>query len=133
MAVSVQPRLLRIATRGRVGPRRWWWVRVHADVHELRDAAHRMRPEHGRLWWNACCGCCQPVHGEPANGYAGIIRYAADCFTAEVVGHELVHAAAHTYRLNVHTDLRLGTGCRAREEDFAYIFGELFNDLERQL
>lgn len=138
----VKPGTFTIATTGRIVPRRWWQVRVHPDVEHLREAAHKLRPEHGRDHWNQCFGVCHPVrfeenhHGQrkyPANGYAGLIRFATEFFTAEVVAHELVHAAAATYRMNVCRDVHLGADCGEHEEQFAYIYGELYNDLERQM
>lgn len=137
----MKPATFTIAT-DRIGPRRWWRVRIHSDVEHLRDAAHRHRPLHGRDWWNECFGCCHPTRWleqedgsrqYPVSGYAGLIRFSVDYFTAEIVAHELVHAAAATYRMNVCPDVRLGSGCGRREEEFAYIYGELYNDLERQL
>lgn len=122
----------------RVGPRRWCWVRIHPDADHLRAAGHRHRPDNGRDWWDECFGCFQPARfdhddttGEaryPANGYAGVLRLSAPDVTSEIVAHELVHAAATIYRMNVTRTVRLGDGFTGfhREEDFAYIYGELF-------
>jgi hypothetical protein len=126
----------------RVGPRRWWWVRIHDNVDQLREAAHRHRPWYGRDHWDDTCGCCHPLgwlnggKGDqhwPANGYAGVIRYSEDYLTSEIVAHELVHAALWTYRMNVTGDVRLGRQCGGREEQLAYIYGELYADLELRL
>lgn len=124
----------------RIGPRRWIQVRIHPDVNHLRAAAHRTDPRLGQAGWDECHGCFQP-HGvravgeihDPPNGYAGILRLADGWITSEIVAHELVHAALQVYRMNVKADVRLGNGCRVREEQLAYIYGELFADMETKL
>jgi hypothetical protein len=124
----------------RIGLRRWCWVRIHPTVEHLRLAAHRTRPQHGLGWWDECCGCFHPTThdtheatGEkryPRNGFAGTLRLAEGWVTSEIVAHELVHAAAQVYRMNVNSDVRFGKGCHAREEGFAYIYGELYASFE---
>jgi hypothetical protein len=122
-------------------PRRWCWVRIHDTVEELRDAAHHHRPHHGRDWWDECAGCFHPAPirtsasgevKEATNGYAGTLRLAATHVTPEIVAHELVHAALCVYRMNVKPDVRLGTGCGQREEDLAYLYGELYASFDSQ-
>lgn len=49
--------------------------------------------------------------------------------TSEIVAHELVHAAVAVYRMNVRGDVRLGEDCGEREEQLAYIYGELYGSL----
>lgn len=134
-------RTFQIAT-DRIGPRRWCWVRIHPSVEHLQDAAHRLRPESGRAHWDGCHGCFHPTpywhHDKTgairygANGFAGTLRLAEGRVTSEIVAHELVHAAAQVYRMNVTRDIRLGPGCRHREEALAYIYGELFASFEDQ-
>lgn len=122
----------------RVGPRRWCLVRVHDTVEQLRAAAHRTAPWHGQDWWDGCVGCFQPspVRMDAETGavidgaYAGILRLAEGWVSAEIVAHELVHAALTVYRMNVSADVRLGDGCRRREEQFAYIYGQLYASFE---
>jgi hypothetical protein len=126
----------------RIGPRRWCWVRIHDTVEDLRVSAHRNAPWHEREWWSECVGCFQPTAvrldkatgepKEPANGYAGTLRLAEGWVTAEIVAHELIHAALCIYRMNVKPDVRLGQGCGKREEDLAYIYGELYGSFESQ-
>lgn len=126
--------------------RRWWRVVVHDTVAELQDAAHRYRPFLGREHWDGTEGCCHPAgridwtrDGPcfPRNGFCGVIRYAEPSLTAEIVTHELVHAAAATLRSHLDgRDIRLGNGyagSNLREEQLAYIYGELFADLHEQL
>ncbi|WP_409463592.1 hypothetical protein [Amycolatopsis sp. GA6-003] len=129
----------------RIGPRRWCWVVVHPDLDHFRAAAIRTAPWHGTAYWDGCLGCFQPVayrerhDGEawvgrwPANGYAGILRLAEGHVSPEIVAHELVHASAQIYRMNVDRDVRLGDDCGEREEQLAYIYGELFASLPRDL
>lgn len=126
----------------RIGPRRWCRVRIHDTVEDLRAAAHRTRPHHGLDWWSECCGCFHPtthrLNGQtdtprfPANGFAGTLRLARGWITSEIVAHELVHAAAQIYRMNAKRDIRLGTACGQREEELAYIYGELYAALDAQ-
>lgn len=125
----------------RVGPRRWCWVVVHPDLEHFRAAANRTAPHHGVGFWEGCLGCFQPVsyrerhvNGEwigrwPANGYAGALRLAEGHVTSEIVAHELMHAALAVYRMNVRGDVRLGEDCGEREEQLAYIYGELCGSL----
>jgi hypothetical protein len=125
----------------RVGPRRWCWVAVHPDLDHFRAAANRTAPHHGLAFWDGCLGCFQPaiyrerhVDGEwigrwPANGYAGVLRLIEGHVTSEIVAHELVHAAAQIYRMNVRQGIRLGEDCGEREEQFAYVYGGLSGSL----
>lgn len=122
-------RAFRIAA-DRIGTRRWFHVRVHPDVQHLQDAAAAYRLGED---FTECCGCVHPVpEPAPNSGYAGLVRFAEDWLTPEVVAHELVHAALVVYRLNVAVDVRLGRGCFGREEQLAYIYGELYADFERR-
>ena len=129
-------RSFRIST-DRVGPRRWCWVRVHPDADHLRAAANRHRPGYGRDWWDDCCGCFQPApypaEGKPWSPFAGTLRLSAPDMNPEITAHELVHAAATVYRMNVTPHVRLGDGHIGfhREEDFAYIYGELYASFEK--
>jgi hypothetical protein len=120
----------------RVGPRRWWLVRVHDNLDELRRAASAYHPD---VDFSQCWGCCHAAvwldqdgklvrYGH--RGYAGVLRFAADHLTGEVVAHELVHAAVATYRMNIAQDVRLGRGVGEREEQLAYIYGELYAAFE---
>jgi hypothetical protein len=122
----------------RIGPRRWCRVHIHDTVEQLRTAGYRTSPWHGRDWWDGCMGCFQPspVRIDAVTGvaressYAGILRLANGWVTAEIVAHELVHAALHVFRMNVHPNVHLGPGCRRREEQLAYIYGELYASFE---
>ena len=141
----------------RIGRRRWCHVRVHDDLSALRRAAHALRPHRdGVGHWEACYGCFHPTCYRvnettgairyPANGYAGTLRIVerdhlvdedgCELPFTEIVAHELVHAAATIYRMNVARTINLGAG-RSRsfehEEEFAYIYGELFADLASKL
>jgi hypothetical protein len=138
------PQRFRITT-DHIGPRRWCWVVIHPNVGHFHAAAIRTAPHHDRGWWNGCLGCFQPVTYRerevdgtwvgrwPANGYAGVLRLIDGHVTAEIVAHELVHAALAVYRMNVRGDVRLGEDCGEREEQLAYIHGQLYASLEPQL
>lgn len=126
----------------RIGPRRWCWVRIHDTVEDLRAAKTKLNPasadptvdaETWACWQPTCYGKNEdgnPVW--PSNGYAGLIRLAEGHITAEIVAHELVHAAAAIYRMNVAPSIRLGKDIGIREEDFAYIYGEVYASFETQ-
>jgi hypothetical protein len=113
----------------RISPRRWCWVRVHDTAEDMVRAAIRLNPRSSggsdRAAWDGCYGCFQPSWEDCKTAYAGTLRLVDGWVTPEIVAHELVHAACQVYRMNVHADVRLGTGCRRREEDLAYIYGEL--------
>jgi hypothetical protein len=135
-------RSFRIST-DRVGPRRWCWVRIHDTLDHMHRAAHRRSPWEPMEWWDGCMACFQPTPWKlteddgkrwPASGYAGVLRLVDGEVTPEVVAHELVHAAATVYRMNVKPTVRLGDGHVGfhREEEFAYIYGELYASFESQ-
>lgn len=71
----------------------------------------------------------------PENGLAGVIRLSAENLYPEVIYHELLHAACATYRMNVEVELNLGTAYEdmGREEDLAYIYGQLAADMHDAL
>jgi hypothetical protein len=117
----------------RIGPRRWCWVRVHPNAEHLRAAAQRLNSKASSGDWEDTVGCFQPAWTDCKTSYAGTLRLAEGWVTPEIVAHELVHAALTVYRINVHPDVRLGNGCRAREEDLAYIYGELSADMRAKL
>lgn len=120
----------------RVPPVRWCWVRVHPTAQHMRAAAYRSAPHHGRDFHAASLACFQPspyrerfVDGkweQRHSNYAGTMRLVGGDVTAEVVAHELVHAAVQVYRSNVKQRVVLGEDCGPREEQLAYIYGELF-------
>lgn len=127
-----------IATSGRpeTGARRWWLVRIHDTLDQLRAAASRYdtAPDFSQAYavchtagWITLSGATR----FGANGYAGIIRFAATHLTGEVVVHELLHAACAVYRMVHAEDVRLGRGVSDREEQLAYILGELFATFEQ--
>lgn len=119
------------------GIRRWWIVRIHPDVEHLRRAASRWHPGED---FTDTAGVCQAAiwlddeTGEFARygerGYAGVIRLAPPYITGETVAHELMHAAVATYRMTFDKDVYLGQGVDDREENLAYILGELYADFE---
>lgn len=138
----------------RIGPRRWCWVRIHPTAQSLRAAAQQLNPrvevDDTGNGWADCYGVFQPppryTEGDPgwaANGYAGTIRLLEPTVTvdddgdplraAEHAAHEVLHAAAQIYRMNVNRVLSLGNACGRHEEDLAYIYGELYADLQGKL
>lgn len=125
--------------------RRWWRVQVHDSAGTLQLAALKFRPRDAP--WDKAIGCCHPVRpwilqdDDPDNpagpvewprgGYAGLIRLSAEHLYPEVIYHELLHAACSVYRMNVALSIELGNGHVdiAREEDLAYIYGQLAADM----
>lgn len=118
------------------GPRRWFRLVVHDTLVELREAAHRFRPEYGADWWTECAGCFHPAplrrrydkdgtEHQIDTGYSGTLRFSAELVTTEIVTHEVLHAALCAYRMDVTTYVNLGNGIGRREETLAYIHGDL--------
>ncbi len=129
-------RRFRISTTGRVGPPRWWWVIIHESLKEMRHAGARW-PHNSETDFGEAEGLCQPINWwenddepgiryYPETGYAGVLRFVTDHIHAEIVAHELVHAAVAVYRMNCSSDACLGEDYGDEEEDLAYIYGELF-------
>lgn len=132
---------------------RWWWVRVHDTPESLRRRATQHHPWLGRDYFSpTVLGCCQPEYGaewvdadpkSPKNGdirwcpggYAGIIRLASEHLFPEIIHHEVLHASVHVYRMNVEQRVDLGDGQESleREEDLAYIHGQLAADMDTAL
>jgi len=116
------------------GPRRYFHMFVHNGLDEMRAAAlaYNGDPVEDAL------AVCQPApvrerladdgetweQTEPAH-FGGIIRFVDGHVTTEIVAHELTHAALVIYRMDINPDVRLGNGCRLREEHLAYITGDL--------
>lgn len=133
--------------------RRWWQVKVYDTAEALRKAAHRYQPRHGRGYWGPeTVGCCQQTTAwvengkdasDPANfiwppNFAGVIRLVQTELWTEVIYHELLHAACAAYRMNVAARIDLGNaygpeGDLSREEDLAYIYGQLAADMDSAL
>jgi hypothetical protein len=116
------------------GPKRWIRVFIHDSPEELVAAAQRYSPHMG--FKEGTLGCFHPVptkrkyiDGEWVNtshpSFAGVMRLWAGDVDAHIVTHEVVHAAAAIYRMDVRPIVHLGRECNVPEEDFAYIVGDL--------
>lgn len=116
------------------GPRRYFRVVIHPDADDFREAATRYAGGD----FNGALGCCHPApireRYDKATGtwtdvadrhWGSILRFVTGHVHTEVVAHEVTHAALVIYRMDVHPDVRLGTGCHDREETLAYIAGDL--------
>lgn len=116
------------------GPKRWFNVFIHPTLDHFRSAANR----YSGGAFDGAIGCCHPApvkaeYDEATDAWvdnsdphwAGVIRFVDGKLSTEVVAHEMVHAALVIYRMDVCTDVRLGNGCRGREETLAYITGDL--------
>ena len=116
------------------GPRRYFHVFIHDDEDQMRAAAVAYNG------WpvDDAEAVCQPAPSrqrladdgetweqvEPDH-FGGILRFVQGNVTTEIVAHELTHAALVVYRMDINPDVRLGNGCRLREEHLAYITGDL--------
>lgn len=108
------------------GPRRWFRLVVHPTREDMRRAARRydgteLDPE--------ASACCQPTPvkfdgSDPAH-FGGVVRFVHGDMTAEIVIHEMTHAAAVVYRMDVDPVIDLGNGCRHEEETLTHLIGDL--------
>lgn len=131
------------------GPKRWFWVRVYDGLGPLRKIANRVAPDHG---YDECYGCVQEVTpwipedydgdqddlpvselGFPDDGFAGVVRLAAEWLYPEIVQHEVLHAAVTVFRMNVCQRPVLNgllDNTRDNEEYLAYFVGQLSADMD---
>lgn len=65
--------------------------------------------------------------------YAGVIRLEKEWVVPDVIVHEVVHAAAHIWRLDISKRVNLGDNCYQNEEYFAYIVGDLADQVMSKL
>lgn len=131
------------------GTRRWFWVRVYDSLPALRkSAANYSGGIEGVGHFANAIACvqrtavifavedteeCNPIW--PGDGLAGVVRLEENSLYTSVIYHELVHAAAIVYRMNLHPTINLGDGRHDLndEESFAYIYGELAADMDTGL
>lgn len=117
------------------GPKRYVRIIIHDNVDEFRTAADAYSPQSD---FSGATGCFHPaIWREKFNEekkrweftgdkhYAGTIRLADEHITYNVLTHESVHAAAHIWRMDVTKAVHLGWNCARNEEWFAYIVGDL--------
>lgn len=128
--------------------RLYFWVYIYSNVEELRKAGN----QHSKLIgsddnFDECHGLCHTYDrfkikedgSEELVEDIGTIRLAITHLGTIYVSHELVHAALHLYRraasmiVNRKIDANFGSGCGSREETFAYMYGELFADMNHKL
>lgn len=134
------------------GTRRWFWVRVYDSLPALRRSAAKYAQyngaQEGIRHFAEAVACVQRVavlHAEddsehahpiwPRGGLAGVVRLEQESLYTSVIYHEVVHAAAIVYRMDVSPNIHLGDGLvdLAAEECFAYIYGELAADMDSGL
>jgi hypothetical protein len=116
------------------GPRRYFRVAIYDDREAFQAAALQYN---GVELEAECHGVCQPApvkeDGSDPSHFGGVIRFVASHLTPEVAAHEMVHAALVVYRMDINPDVRLGNGCRLREEHLAHIAGDLISQLDSVL
>jgi hypothetical protein len=135
------------------GTRRWFWVRLYDSLPALRRSAAKYAQSNGVRegirHFDPAVACVQRVcvwHDLdsdperrspiwPDNGLAGVVRLERENLWTSVVFHEVFHAAAIVYRMDVAPSIDLGDGLTdlANEESFAYIYGELAADMDSGL
>lgn len=121
--------------------KQWFWVIVHPTLKELRTAAtaHSRDWEDAKISYNKAYGCTHSYSRTViARGGAqkdhpniGIIRLSRGYLSPSIVVHELVHAAAHIYRLRNHDRIHISD--MAQEEKLAYIVSDLWHDMNTKL
>lgn len=123
------------------GPKRYIRVIIHDTTEELQKAAKRYSGHdhvEDKTW--ACFQPCKQRLLVSKNKtvnltkhYAGIMRLSREHFDTRIIVHECLHAAAHIYRMDCHTQVHLGDTCNYREEYLAHILDDLFNGVENAL
>lgn len=117
------------------GPKRYIRIILHETIPELQAAARAYNPYDYNGFRNAAACFHTPLSKEKSidgewvrvsnEHYGGIIRFAREYINLEVVAHECVHAAAELWRLDVQPSLVIGKYCGPREENLAYMVGDL--------
>lgn len=123
------------------GPKRYVRIYLYDTVEELRKAASRFHYEAPDSDTNKASGIFTPPtqHFKYAKDgsetdltdphYGGMIRLARGHLTTEVIAHECIHAACAIYRLDITKSVVLWTHCNLREEQFAYLVGQLTDEV----
>lgn len=117
------------------GPARYVRIRIHESVEAFRQAAEQyspngvwedkaagFHPSIGRHRWSTEQMRWLPIGQEH---FAGIIDLCEDYLTNEIIVHECVHAGISIYRMDIKKVVNLGGPNCDREEDLAYIVGDL--------
>lgn len=131
----------------------YFWVYVYPTVTQMRKDIKK---------YDAKCGAKQPDSSDAlgvVNSYVrelvsskgkvskrkkdiGIIRLAKRYVSTVVVSHEVVHAAMWNFRIAFGIEHEwegsvenacFGNNCSPTEEDFAYLYCQLFSDMTRKL
>lgn len=131
------------------GTRRWLWVRLYDCLPALHTSAARYSRHNGGnegiRHFKDSVACVQRVASAhsaedteqlhpiwPDDGFAGVVRLEQHHLYTSIIYHEIVHAAAIVYRMDVSPIILLGGGLDdlTNEEAFAYIYGELAADMD---
>lgn len=126
--------------------RRWWQVVVHDSQASMTRVGRRLNPWHPAAFWQGTYwGLCQPVQSRvrvypdgsegpevwPSNGYSGVVHLLSEKLYPEIIYHEIAHAAMATYRMVSPNPADFQDNeDMIREEDFAYILGQLASDMD---
>ncbi len=121
------------------GPKRYIRILVYDTLEEFEKASvsHERRRSGSKLPWDDAVGGFFPVNRRERYNkktkkwypidrhFAGTMRLVDEYCSDEVIFHETTHAAIQIYRQDCEDDVRLGEGCDNREENLAYIIGDL--------
>lgn len=117
------------------GPKRWVRIHVHDSVEAFRQSAEKYSPNGvwedkdagfhpaiGRSRWNPKTKLWEEIG---TKGFTGVMDFCIEHLSTEIVVHECVHAAIAIYRMDIQTYINLGGPHSDREENLAYITGDL--------
>lgn len=116
------------------GTRRAVEVRLYSDLNHLRGAATRYAASAGEsISYSEAAGTCHGfttekfVRGEwRERPLVAIIRFAETHLTPLIIAHEVAHASQHIYGLDFDDEKPVAEHMHSGNEDFAYLYGELF-------
>lgn len=123
------------------GPKRYIRIFLYDDVEDLRKAASRHYYNFADNRPDRAVGMFSPAPqrlfidrndneiDKTDKHWAGVMRLCTEYLTYEVVTHECVHAAAAIFRMDIKKLIVLGYGAYEREEQFAYLVGNLCDDV----
>lgn len=122
----------------------WFWVYIYGTESQMHHAAQLHAKETGETIDYAkaeASGICHtyqilkvsPDGKDQLLKEIGTIRLSRENLSSRVVSHEVLHAALHNYRIHYKRNADFGDMVNQAEEDLAYIFADLFKDMNIKL
>lgn len=119
-------------------------VLVHSSLKEFRSSYKKYDIQvYGKVspLIDDCYGVCHSYTKfrvskggkEEISNEVGIIRLSKPTCTTLVVSHELIHGALQIYRQEFNKPASFGSGVSEKEENLAYIYGDLFRQMTNKL